>query len=141
MRLLIAVALASAPAAVAAQQFELIQKPLATAPTTAEAALERFIAAMQAPGSTEKFVASNFTATALNAESAAERAKAFDALKAEARGLEVRELSPTGDRTVEALAVSRNGKASAKIILSTSAEEPGKIAELTVLSTAFPEAP
>lgn len=116
----------------------------------AREAAERFLAAMNGPGSTEAFVASSFTRTSLEREPAAARAAAFDRLKSLAGGFQVLEWRTADQRMAEVLAVSKRGSRHAKIVLFTSAAEPGRITNIFVLPErdpvraardAFPAAP
>lgn len=124
--LLAAMPLASAGRAQAQQQ-------AVTETSPARAAAERFVAALKAPGSIAPFIESAFATSALARESAADRARQFDRLKSDSGGFDVLEWRPQGARMVEAVAVSRQGKRHAKLVLFTSGKEPGKIADVFVL--------
>lgn len=133
MRLLLAavIALANPPSVLAAAP--VLQQQTGSQTTTARDAAEGFIAAFNGPGSTERFVSSAFTSSALAREPAASRAAQFDKLKALAGGFTVLEWRSQGERMTEALAVSKRGKRYAKLVLFASGKEPGKIADIFIL--------
>lgn len=106
--------------------------------TPARVAAERFVAALNDDGSTQDFVASSFSELSLGREAAAERARQLDRLKALSGGFDVLEWKPQGARMIKILAVSRQGKRHAKLVLFTSGKEPGKIADMFVLSERDP---
>ena len=133
MRILLAAIAVALATPIAAQA---VQTPAAT---VAETAATRFVAAFNAPGSLETFVAANFTQAALGRESAKSRATDLDRLKAEAGGLSVIESKQQGERMVEMTAATRNGAKFARLVLFTSGKEPGKITDIFVLDARDPK--
>lgn len=109
-----------------------------TAESPARAAANQFLQAMAASASTEEFVGSNFTSSALAGEAAAVRAKALDRLKQHSGGFDAIEWKPQGDRMIELVAAARRGGKFARIVLFTSGKEPGKISSIFVLPARDP---
>ncbi|QDP18747.1 serine hydrolase domain-containing protein [Sphingomonas xanthus] len=109
------------------------------AASDAQAAASRFVEAFNSPGSMRDFVASNFTQASLARETAELRAAPFDRLKQSAGGLRVLTATPQGDRMLELIAASAKGGKFTRIVLFTSAREPGKIGDIFLLSTRNPQ--
>lgn len=129
---LLAAAALSAPAS---SQSPVTEQGRTVATTTAE----RLIQAFNAPGSTRDFIAQNFSAAALQRESAEQRALPLDRLKQRAGGLRAVEIKPQGERMVEVIAATSNGNKFARLVLFTSAKEPGKIADYFILDARDPK--
>jgi len=132
--ILSAAALTLVPASSAA----LAQQPVASAETAAESAGRAFLEAFNSQGSIEPFIASSFTQTALGREPAAERARALDALRTASGGFTLLSANRQGERMVEMFVVSNRGGQHGKIVLFTSGKEPGKIADIFILSSRDP---
>ena len=105
----------------------------------AETAAQRFVAAFNAAGSMEPFIASAFSSVSLGREPASARAVPFDRLRQQSGGFTVLSSNPQGERMVEMTVATRRGGKFGRVVLFTSSKEPGKIADLFVLPARDPK--
>lgn len=131
-----ALAAATLPAAAKVQSAQ----SSATAATPAESAARAFLAAINGSSADRSaLVKSAFTDRALERESAVDRLKWLDKLAADSGGLETVSWTPQGEGMVEAIVRSDRGGKFGKLVLFTAKAEPGKIADLFLLSARDPK--
>lgn len=113
----------------------------AAAPTSpsGEEAGRRFLADYNVSDDLTALVAGHFAEASLARESAAERAAMLANIRRMTGGFEILAVTPQGERAAEFTARARQGGRFARIALSLSRREPGKISNLFILADRDPD--
>jgi len=130
-----AIALAAVPAVA---QVADTPAPAAADSTPARTALDRTLAAFNDFADRAGFVSSAFSARAIESESAERRLAWFEKIAADSGGLTLVSSAFPSDRMAEAIVRSNRGGRFGKLVIFTSKAEPGKIADIFLLTARDP---